>query len=171
MKKPILCILPCILLSACSSIKSYSSLLDKMKSYSGETVMNNNYFNGFYTEEGFTLYRGEIVLNLKGMDSIANDYVFITLPNYTSAPNTYYCLYAWNYSEIDYSETASFYIDNSYTSNSTITFSVFNGDSSMRQSAERVAQSGVNLLLSCFDSWLSKEHNTRMKRVGMFPNY
>ena len=171
MKKLALCILPCILLSACGSINSYSSLIDKMKSYSGETVMTNNYMNGYYTEEGFMLYGGEIVLYLQGVGSSTNNYVFITLPNSTRAPNTYYCLYSWDYPQYSYSETASFYIDNNYTSYTTITFSRYNGDSSSKRSAEQLAESSVNLLLVCFDSWLSKEHSTSMKRVGMFPNF
>ena len=170
MKKLALCILPCILLSACG-INSYSSLISKMKTYSGDTVINNNYSNGYYAEEGFTLYGGEIILYLEGTNSSTTTYVFITLANSTSAPNSYYCLYSWKYPSMSYEEAGSFFIENSFTRNTTITFSRFNGDESTKQSAQKLAQSSVNLLLICFDQWLSKEHNTSMKKVGMFPNF
>lgn len=159
-----------MVLSACSG-NSYSGVIKKMKTYSGETVMANNYMSGYYTEEGFMLYQGEIVLYNEGSSSESTGYVFITLPNSTQAPNSYYCLYSWHHLSTSYDESASFFINNSYTSSTSITFSRYTGDSSMRQYSQRLAESCVDLLLTTFDIWLQKEHNTSLKRIGMFPDY
>ena len=171
MKKLGLLVIPVILISSCGGKKTYSSLIETLKSYSGETIVGNSYSNGYYNEEGFMLYDGEIVLYHHGDSSQSSGYVFITLPNTTSAPKSYYCLYSWSSYATSYEESASFYINNTYTDGTLITFSKYTGDSSMRQSAQNLAQSSVNLLLLRFDIWLGDVYNTSLKSVGMFPNF
>ena len=171
MKKLGLLVIPVILISSCDGKKTYSSLIETLKSYSGAMIVGNSYSNGYYNEEGFTLYDGEIVLYHQGDSSKSGGYVFIILPNATSAPNSYYCLYSWSSYTTSYEESASFYINNTYTDDTLITFSKYTGDSSMRQSAQNLAQSSVNLLLLRFDLWLGDVYNTSLKSVGMFPNF
>ena len=170
MKKIILLIISTLILSACSK-ETYSSILEKLKSYSGETVIGNNYSSGFYNEQGFMLYKGEIVLYHEGTSSASDGYVFITLPNSTSAPNAYYCLYSWQYFSTSYNESASFYITNSYTFDSSVVFDSYTGTSDARPYAQDLAKSSVDLLLFRFNTWLRDEYNTSLKSIGMFPNF
>lgn len=171
MKKTSLLLVPGLLLTSCGSINSYSSLIKKMKTYEGVTVINNSYYGGHYFEEGFFLNEGEISLYSKGIGSNSTSATFITLPNSTSAPNVYYCLYAFDMPSISSYTAASFYLSNSYTRNSSIYFDTYVTDYGTKQSDENLAQSSVNLLLSSFDSWLDNEFNLSLKRTEMFPNF
>ena len=171
MKKLCLLVLSSLVFSSCSSINSYSSLIKKMKTYSGETIMRNDYSNGFYSEEGFFLNNDQVTLYNNGFNTESETYIFIKLPNSTSVPNTYYCLFSLEHFSTSYKEVASFYIDNTYSHYTSITFTTFNGDASMLQSSQNLAESGVNLMLAAFDLWLSQEYNTSLKKIGMFPNF
>ena len=174
-KLPLLCILTSLLLVSCKMSMTYESLISKMKTYPGETIMSNYYSSGSYTEEGFfTDDSGKVTLYQNG--SKAGNYelfTFITLPNSTSAPNSYYCLYQWEtYSSLSTTkELASFYIDNNRSSSTKIVFDTYTGSSDLRESSQDLARSSINLLLTSFRIWVEDEFNINYKSIGVFPNY
>ncbi len=172
MKKICLCFTTsCLFLMACGSKVSYSSLIKKLKSFSGEVSINNSYLNGYYTEEGFFTKGDSVVLYLYGDASHSETHVYITLPNSTKAPNNYSCVYGWTYPSQSYTEAAIFYISNNYSHSSSVSFSKFNGYSDGLESAQNLAKSSINLLIVSFDNWLYDEYNYRLKDVGMFPRF
>lgn len=166
-----LLLLPCLMLSSCTSINSYQKLFVKLSSYSDEVVINSYHSNDHYSEEGFIKYGGDICLYSTLVSTDYENYVFITLSNSSSVPKSYYCTFKWEHYSTSYSEVASFYIDNTYSLASSIYFDVYTGDSSMRQNSQDLAKAGVNLILTVFDGWLNDEFNSSMETVGMFPNY
>ena len=172
MKKIFLCFATsCLVLAACGSKVSYSSLIEKLKSFSGEIQIHNFYENGAYSEEGFFTKDDTVILYLYGNTSDTDTHVYIYLPNGTKAPNNYYCLYNWRYFSSSYSESASFYISNNYSYSTTVKFDRFTGDSEMLQSSQRLAKSSIDLILTTLDIWLEDEYHFNLKDVGMFPRY
>lgn len=173
MKKVALLTITSVLLISCKTSMTYESLVSKMKSYSGETIMNNNYSNGAYSEEGFFLDGDKVTLYLNSTSADQyDDYMFITLPNSTSVPNSYRCIYHWeNYSSLStYEESASFYISNNYSSSTKVVFDTYTGDSSLKTYAQSLAKSSVDLLLLSFRLWVEDELNVNYKSIGIFPN-
>ena len=134
--------------------------------------MRNYYSGKTYNEQGFFLAdSGDITLysNLDSEDS--EHYIFIRLDTATDVPNVFYCLYSFSVFSTSYSEAASFYIPNDYSSSTKISFHTYSGTSSMKDSSLGLAKSSVDLLLTVFDNWLNDELGIRMRDVGLFPKY
>lgn len=171
MKKLPLLLLPCVLLTSCKAKMSYADLIAKMKTYSGEIMIDNHYSSGFYSEEGFFTNNGQVVLYYNASASNSEGYLFVTLPNATSAPATYRCLYGWEYFDTSYEMAASFYIRDTYTSSTKISFETYNGYSELRSSSEDLAKSCLDLIITVFKNWVDDELNVDFSSTGLFPNY
>lgn len=154
----------------CFKKVTYSSLIEKMKSYSGVTMMTNDYYQGYYYECGFLTYQGDIALYFDATGGESRTNAYIILRTSTSVPNTFYCLYTWEHYSTSYEEAANFYISNNYRSNSGVTFSAFNGSAALKDSSQRLADSSITLLIFGFKDWVKKETNTSLKSIGLFPN-
>ena len=170
MKKLILAILPALVCISCARNYTYSDLINKMKTYPDETLMDNYYSNGFYSEEGFfTSDDGNVTLYEASNGDGYQGYVFITLHTATDVPDNFYCLYSFTTSYG--SEAASFYISNNYTSQTKISFHAYNGSSDTKQSSQGLAKSSVDLILTIFDIWLDDTLHTSLNKIGLFPNF
>ena len=142
-----------------------------MKSYTGETMIDNHVSNGNYIEHGFFLYNGDVTLYGHATSNTSEVYVFITLHTSTSVPSNFYCVYSYEYSAISYEEAARYYISNNYTSNSGVSFTSYNGDRSMITSSQNLADSSTSFLLLCFKYWVKDEMKVSLKSIGLFPNF
>lgn len=169
MKKIAVCFLP-FLLVGCKTQISYRTVLDKMKSYEGTVVMDNDNIGGSYSEEGFFTRNGEIVLYINSRFT-SDIYLFVTIPNSTYPPSVYSCLYSSEDNDPNFSCVGSFYVPNYYNRSSSVNFDTYKGYAEMKDSEQKLAKSCLNLLLSTLDLWVYNELNTFIKDVGMFPNY
>lgn len=172
MKKLSIILLPALLMCSCTTKYTYSELITKMKSYSDETIMNNDYMSGVsgntYFERGFMLYQENVTLYYEQSNTSSESNVFITLPSATSVPNSFYCLYSFESYSTSYSEVASYYINNNFSTSSTVTFDVYNGN--LDDTSRSLASTLTSSLLYFFDRWLATELNTNLEVIGLFPN-
>lgn len=150
------------------SLNTYFKVIEKLKTYDGEIVINTHYSNGYYYEEGFFKSDGDVVLYTAGTRNEFSDCTYLCLPNSTQTPNVYKCAYMWKGNT---SESAVFYILNSYTSSDDIAFDSYNGSEATLQSNINVAKASVNLIIISFNNWLVKEYSTDLSKIGMFPNF
>ena len=174
MKKILLFLLSVLLCASCTNKEekyTYSTLVAKLKTYSDETLIRNEYNDGYYSEQGFfTNDGGVLTLYSNSSNSESESYVFIRLENATEVPNVFYCLYTFSHFSTSYQETASLYVDNDFTSSTKLSFHVYNGADYMKNSSIGLATSSINLLLVVFNYWLDDEFGFEMKDIGLFPN-
>ena len=164
---PLVCLTSCVTGNSKTG-NSYFKTVEKLKSYNSQIVMSNRESNGYYYEEGFFVSEGEVLLYSSGSSSKSFHCVYLTLPNSTKAPNVYKCLYLWRMST---SESATFYIQNTYTKDDIITFDSYDGSDTTLQTDINLAKLCVNEILYSFEIWLRDELNSGLSKIGMFPNF
>lgn len=69
------------------------------------------------------------------------------------------------------SESATFYIQNTYTKDDIITFDSYDGSDTTLQTDINLAKLCVNEILYSFEIWLRDELNSGLSKIGMFPNF
>lgn len=151
----------------------YKTLINKMKKYTGETVMFKNMVEDLYIYSAFfTDDKNNVVISTVMSTTSTPDlltYQWIELATAADVPSQFFCLFAAETSSV--SNSGAYNISKSFTDGTSIHFTQHNFPSSTLSSAQQLASTQTSFTITIFSTWIKQNLGASLKNIGMWTSF